>query len=1002
MSSDRARVSYDPKRDYRSVVAQQGRVTLEADVNEAQEIAGEILRTETIDIVGPCGTPDDGYKISAVAGSNPGHDFKVGHGTMYVGGERVGLPGDITYSGQPEWLDHDGDPLWPAANTAAKEFVYLLLREQEVSAVEDTALREVALGGPDSAQRKRLLQRVVRMTVTGDTCAASLQTAKTSWSAAGLNFDAASMMLTSPARLKVALVNPPTTGNVCEPQAQGGYLGADNQLIRVQISAIGGNGGKLVWGYNNASFLHRVKLDVPNSTQLDFLTTPVDSYHAPRSGHPIELLRCALQLSDDPAINVMQRDYVAAHPGLVVASTHDYSSDLKTLILPTALPANYSGAATPLFLRLWEEELPFSSGQPVTLTGTGLTVTITFGGSAGALTVGQYWMFAARPNTPAEVYPHRYLFAPQPPEGPRLWACPLATIGWTQNTLSVLDDCREPFDNLVELTKRHAGTCCGITVGPDDVGGGARLQDLLDRLKGQKTIVSLQAGRYELNEPLTIGREHSYLTLEGCNDGVVIAAKSGAENNFTRGLIQLARANDVTLRRLWFDMPLAQLDIQTLRSNNIVPTNAISIGVMSLDCPHLSIAECLFSFPGKVAGGLNAAGIYLIGEHTGLTVERNRFVHRMRDKATGTILTIGVMAMSGIAAGSLRETGRKLLKAQVTSLDDARITRNEFEGLTMAVYARAEFGYLFCDDNLALGCNGGFYFLSTDLSSYREMVAQAHKEKFDNDAEQTAYQTAVVLAQGSNHMAALDFAKYVPLGAEYDARATLTIGKSLTAAESKIAATEVKDRLGQIVGWLGEHKAAHPVAEKAPPPAGSETEKVEAMKASAPPEQQASANAKHIREQLAQFSVAVPMEQLDLLVPHLRVSGNVVDILPVGRTQSPDNVLEAPPLALYVVISNVDGASVAVSTNNLRGNSEAAPLAVVELLGVTTVTGNMILNAAGEKNKGVSLILMAYPPPVLMNVAGNAFRGMTHIFPPNPADAGCAAVSWDALNSRRG
>jgi len=35
MASDRGRVTYDERRQYRAVVAQQGRVTLEADVNEA-------------------------------------------------------------------------------------------------------------------------------------------------------------------------------------------------------------------------------------------------------------------------------------------------------------------------------------------------------------------------------------------------------------------------------------------------------------------------------------------------------------------------------------------------------------------------------------------------------------------------------------------------------------------------------------------------------------------------------------------------------------------------------------------------------------------------------------------------------------------------------------------------------------------------------------------------------------------------------------------------------
>ena len=44
MGSDRARVSYDPNQHYRSVVMQQGRVTLEADWNENQAIFGEELR----------------------------------------------------------------------------------------------------------------------------------------------------------------------------------------------------------------------------------------------------------------------------------------------------------------------------------------------------------------------------------------------------------------------------------------------------------------------------------------------------------------------------------------------------------------------------------------------------------------------------------------------------------------------------------------------------------------------------------------------------------------------------------------------------------------------------------------------------------------------------------------------------------------------------------------------------------------------------------------------
>ena len=172
MSSDRAKISYDEKQQYRSVIMQQGRVTLEADWNEQGQIVAEEIRQEALDFVGPSGTPDDGYAVSK--GGNDGNfDLILSPGTFYVGGLRVSLGQALSddrsgefrdiasqtvkqawsYSNQPEWLDHTGDLDWvpvPDGKPDANEYVYLLLREQEVSAVEDSALREVALGGPDT------------------------------------------------------------------------------------------------------------------------------------------------------------------------------------------------------------------------------------------------------------------------------------------------------------------------------------------------------------------------------------------------------------------------------------------------------------------------------------------------------------------------------------------------------------------------------------------------------------------------------------------------------------------------------------------------------------------------------------------------------------------------------------------------------------------------------------------------------------------------------------
>src|SRR5271170_2191510 len=109
MGSDRARVSYNPSQQYRSVVMQQGRVAVEADWNEAQLIASEETRLEALDLIGPAGTPDNGYAISLTSGS---FDFNIAPGSMYVSGMRASLPTPgLAYSQQPknDWMDSSND-----------------------------------------------------------------------------------------------------------------------------------------------------------------------------------------------------------------------------------------------------------------------------------------------------------------------------------------------------------------------------------------------------------------------------------------------------------------------------------------------------------------------------------------------------------------------------------------------------------------------------------------------------------------------------------------------------------------------------------------------------------------------------------------------------------------------------------------------------------------------------------------------------------------------------
>ncbi len=63
-SEDITRVAFDPRKRYASVRMQAGRVLLDDDFNEAERISDEDERRSRIEIIGPSGTSNDGFKIS--------------------------------------------------------------------------------------------------------------------------------------------------------------------------------------------------------------------------------------------------------------------------------------------------------------------------------------------------------------------------------------------------------------------------------------------------------------------------------------------------------------------------------------------------------------------------------------------------------------------------------------------------------------------------------------------------------------------------------------------------------------------------------------------------------------------------------------------------------------------------------------------------------------------------------------------------------------------------
>ena len=61
----------------------------------------------------------------------------------------------------------------------------------------------------------------------------------------------------SKARLTVDFTVGDPTQDPCKPRVTGGYLGAENQAIRVQLSAA----DRLLWAYDNGEPLYRVQIE---------------------------------------------------------------------------------------------------------------------------------------------------------------------------------------------------------------------------------------------------------------------------------------------------------------------------------------------------------------------------------------------------------------------------------------------------------------------------------------------------------------------------------------------------------------------------------------------------------------------------------------------------------------------------------------------------------------------------------------------------------------------
>ncbi len=152
MKGDFTRFTFDRARHFTGVRLQQGRVQIDADWNEQVDLTTYRTVTEAVDVIGPCGAPKHhaGFAISPLAGG----DFSIGAGRFYAGGWLCENDAVVAFTAQPDL------PGTVPIAAPGRYLVYLDVWTRHLTALEVPAIRETALGGPDTATRTRIVWQV--------------------------------------------------------------------------------------------------------------------------------------------------------------------------------------------------------------------------------------------------------------------------------------------------------------------------------------------------------------------------------------------------------------------------------------------------------------------------------------------------------------------------------------------------------------------------------------------------------------------------------------------------------------------------------------------------------------------------------------------------------------------------------------------------------------------------------------------------------------------------
>jgi photosystem II stability/assembly factor-like uncharacterized protein len=350
----------------------------------------------------------------------PPADLGISAGRMYVDGVLCEIEKPLRFLAQP---DLPGATL---PSTAGRYLAYLDVWERHVTAAEQANLREIALGGPDTATRTQVMTQVRLEAVADD---ATCSTFEAGWSPSAA----------PKGRLRARGEPSADPGGECVVPMEGGYRRLENQLYRVEVIDAGQPGtATFVWSRDNGAVttqLVRVEAAGTGTSRLILSHAGRDAIGGLAGGRYVEITDEQRVLGGAPAGRVFEVESVA-----------DDTITIKHTPSSGAALDEFSAGDT---VRRWDGYqtveangwLPLEDGVEVQL-------------SDGNYATGDHWMIPARTTTATVEWPTdegepRF----ELPHGIEHAYCPLTLLaldesgGW-----SVSEDCRHRFPPLTEVS----------------------------------------------------------------------------------------------------------------------------------------------------------------------------------------------------------------------------------------------------------------------------------------------------------------------------------------------------------------------------------------------------------------------------------------------------------------------------------------------------------------------------------------------------------------------